>query len=139
MTQKLSHIFKEMSEVNPPEELGSLILQKISLKKARREKIKFYISYSALLASLGTFFGSILSYGAKLLNSEFASLLKLIFSDARIISGYWQDFLYSLLETIPVFYILAILIPIFAMLVSYNFFLHFKNRIKVTHNLFKYI
>lgn len=131
MTQKLSHIFKEMSEINPPQELGNLILQKISLEKNRRIRRNLFVSYTGLIISSIAIFPAILKFGVAFFRSEFWSILSLAFSDFMIVAGSWKSFLYSLGETLPIMYVVAMLIPIFAALAFGNILISLKNKMRI--------
>jgi hypothetical protein len=130
----LHTIFEKISEIEPSVGLENQILKKISLrnKLALRRKLAFI--YTGFTASAGFFVWAIFTLGKAVLQSDFWNLAKLLFSDTGLVLRNWVDFSYSLLETLPIFGIVAILIPVFAlfMLVS----AYFKT---VSHNHYKFI
>jgi hypothetical protein len=125
---KISKIFKEMKQVEPKRELESLILQKIGLEREKQAKRKLFLSYAGITSSaFATFFMAVALWDS-FFQSEFWSMLSLIFSDLMIVAENWKTYSYSLAETFPVFDIVAILIPIFGLLAFLNLLMSIKNR-----------
>jgi hypothetical protein len=136
MNQKIGQIFREMSEINPPQGLGDLILQKIDLEKSKKIQRNIYLSYFSLGGSIVAMLCSVLIFGKSILSSEFWSMLSLVFSDVIIVTAHWKEFLNSLLETFPVVNLVAILVPVFTLFLSLNFYLSLSQKInhKLTFN-----
>jgi hypothetical protein len=128
----LHTIFKKISDIEPSVGLEKRILKGIALrnKLALRRKLAFI--YAGLTASTGAFVWTIFTLGKALLQSEFWTLAKLIFSDTGLVLQNWGDFAYSLLETLPIFGIIAILIPIFALFMLGS--AYFKTVTPTRHN-----
>jgi len=61
-----------------------------------------------------------LFFGQAFLQSEFWTMLSLVFSDIAIVAKNWDTFSMSLLETFPVAHAAILLIPVFLVLVSVN-------------------
>ncbi len=87
MNAKLSHIFKEMNQVEPSEKLGDLIIQRIGLEREKQARKKLFLSYAGLAASLLAIFPAILQFGIAFFHSEFWSIFTLAFSDTYLSSG----------------------------------------------------
>jgi len=134
MDYKLSQIFNNMSQVEPPIRLKGLILRRIEMEKSRLMKRKMVLIYSGLSLSSGAFLFVFFSFGNAILKSDFWNLLSLIFSDAEVVISHWSDFVLSLLETLPVVSITVILIPVFAILLILNYYSKLSN--KINYNLF---
>lgn len=132
-SDKLRKIFKEIEDSNPPQELESLILKKIELEKKKQVRGKLFLAYFGLAGSLASAVCAVSIFGNEFLKSEFWSMISLIFSDAFIVAGNWREYAYSLLETLPVMQMIAILVPTFTFLLSLNFYLSSR---KNKHNLF---
>ncbi len=125
---KLSQIFKNMHEIKPSIGLNDLIMQKISLERGKQIKRKIFLSYAGITGSaLATFFVAA-SLWDSFFQSEFWSMLSLVFSDLMIVMENWKTYAYSLAETFPVANAVAILIPIFGLLAFLSFFLSLKNK-----------
>lgn len=133
MNQKLSKIFKEMEQIEPKAELEGLILQKIDLEKNRQIKRKLFLSYAGLAVSFIAIFPAILKFGVDFFHSEFWRLFSLVFSDSMIVVGSWKEYLYSLGETLPIINIIAILAPIFGVLMFLNLYFSLRNKNKYIH------
>ena len=125
---KLSQIFKNMQEIEPSRGLNNLIMQKIALERGKQIKRKIFLSYAGITGSaLATFFVAV-SLWDSFFQSEFWSMLSLVFSDLMIVMENWKAYAYSLAETFPVANVIAILIPIFGLLAFFSFLLSLKNK-----------
>lgn len=133
MNTKLSQVFKNMSQIEPSMELKGFILRRIEIESAKQIKRKLMFSYVGLGSSLAAGVWAIVSLGRVILESEFWSILSLAFSDAQIVAGYWREYLFSLLETLPVVNLVLILIPILGLVMSMGFYLDLKNKNKSVH------
>ena len=128
MTQKLHQIFKNIDQIEPPFALKKAILRKIELERKRKAERKLFLANSGLVVSLGVFLGMISSYGQSFVQSDFWQFIKLLFSDARIVSGNWKEFAFSLVETFPLISVIFILIPFFVLLLSLDSYLDCQRR-----------
>jgi hypothetical protein len=125
---RLSQIFKNMQEVEPSRGLNDLIMQKIALERGKQIKRKIFLSYAGITGSaLATLF-VVVSLWDSFFQSEFWSMLSLMFSDLMIVAENWKIYAYSLAETFPVANAIAILIPIFGLLAFFSFLLSLKNK-----------
>jgi len=135
MNQKLSQIFKHIPEVEPSSSLEALINQKIGFQRAKISRRNLIFSYVGLTGSGLAILGAIFSFGGAFLESEFWNLSTLLFSDLAVVAGNWPDFMYSLLETFPVINAIVILIPVFMLFLSFNYYLsNRKNRLRLHFN-----
>lgn len=130
----LNSIFKIISEIEPSIGLENRILEKIALrnKLAMRRKLAFI--HAGFVASTGIFVWAIFTLGKAIHQSTFWDLATLLFSDTELIIRNWSSFTYSLLETLPIFGIIAILFPIFALFILAS--TYFKT---VSNNRYKFI
>jgi hypothetical protein len=128
MKQDINKLFKNLSEKNPPSFLEGAILN--SIKEERRKQVKRNILFSYLGISLSVliFFYATFLTGESILKSEFWNLSSLFFSDIAIISQYWKDFIFSLLETFPFANFIFILIPIFFLFILLNFTISIREK-----------
>lgn len=130
----LHTIFKNIPALEPSIDLEKRILAKIALrnKLALRRKLAFI--HAGFVSSASAFIWAIFTLGKAFLQSDFWTLAKLIFSDTGLVFKNWVDFAYSLLETLPIFGIVAILVPVFALFMLGS--AYFKT---VSHNHYKFI
>jgi hypothetical protein len=138
MNTKLSQIFKNISQREPSTELKGFILRKIEIERAVQIRRKLMFSYVGIGSSFVAGVWAIVGLGSVLIKSEFWSILSLIFSDARVVAGYWNTYLYSLLETLPTISIALTLIPILGIIISAGFYFDLRNKNKQNyHSHFK--
>lgn len=118
MSQKIHQLFKNISEINPPEKLAGLILARIERIQQRKFWTKITASAIGAFASASATVYLFIIFEKSLLSSEFWSILSLFFSDASVVATHSQEFFYSLLETLPAMTFTIMLIPIFTLLLS---------------------
>lgn len=122
---------KESSAVIPPALLAERVFFAIEKKK------RFYVSVKlAVYSAIATvsFVGCVLIWQAEwpnIVNSEAVKLLSLLFSDFSVITNYWQEYAFSLLESLPVVSIIAVAAFVWAACASvwmtartYKIFIH---------------
>ena len=129
MSKKIKQLFKNVSQMNPPEKLAGLILAKIEKIRKKRFWTKIAFSAFGVFASASASLYIFTVYGNSLLSSEFWRILSLVFSDAAIIASHYPEFFLSLLETLPAMTFAIMLIPIFTLLLSiYSIFEIYNNK-----------
>ncbi len=128
MSLNLHNLFKNLKTLEPSEGLEGKILQRVALKRSRQIKRNLAFVYAGFLLSFGAFLYTVFSSGNALLRSEFMDLAKLVFSDGGVIASHGGDFALSLLETFPVMDMVAILIPIFAVMLLLSLYLKLVNK-----------
>jgi hypothetical protein len=104
------------SEIKSPKILRKAIFQRIEKEKAGRIFLKKLLLLAGFTVSVVSGIATSVFFGKEILASEFSSLVLLGFSDLKLLGAVWQDYLWSLLETLPAFSIVAILLPFFAFL-----------------------
>lgn len=104
--------FEAMTREEPRQALRLRILAQIEMLEERRTHREKWFSLSMLSLSVCVFFGGMYQYGPMLLQSDFWMLLSLVFSDLGVLIGSFQYFVYSLLETLPLVPLLALLVPV---------------------------
>jgi hypothetical protein len=130
MSEKLRQIFKNLKETDLPERLEGLILAKIRRAEGKSIRRKLFLSYIGLTGSAVGAFYAIFTFGREILNSEFGNIISLAFSDLVIVAEHWREFALSLLETLPVINMAAILAPVFILLLSMNAYLNINKEHK---------
>jgi len=133
MNEKLSQIFKGIEQIEPEARLEGLILQKIDFERDKQIKRKLFLSYAGLVVSFAAVFPAILKFGSAFLKSEFWSIFSLAFSDFMAVASNWNEYLYSLGETLPIIHIVVILVPIFGILMFFNLYFSLKKNYRSVH------
>jgi hypothetical protein len=137
MNTKLSQIFKNISQVEPSEDLKGSILRRIEIESVRQIRRKLMFSYIGLGSSLAAGIWAIFSLGNVILKSEFWSILSLAFSDLQVVAGNWNTYLFSLFETLPTVSLALILVPVLGLIVSIGFYLDLRNKKDFYNSHFK--
>lgn len=128
MSKKIHQLFKNISEINPPEKLAGLILMRIERIQKRKLWTKIATSALGAFASASTTVYLFTIFEKSLLSSEFWSILSLAFSDASVVAIHYREFFFSLLETLPAMTFAIMLIPIFTLLVSIYYTVEIFNK-----------
>ncbi len=103
MLQNYKKLFGHIETLEPPVELLERVLLRI--KKERRlitVKRRIFLFSAGLFVTIAAFIPAAQMVWNGFTESGFLKFLSLIFSDAEIIAGYWQNFVMSLLESLPV-------------------------------------
>jgi hypothetical protein len=94
----------------PPKELFGKIMNRIHREQRLiRIKQRIVIFSVGALASLAAVFPAFQMLKAELASSGFFTFSSLLFSDFSIVAAYWQNFTLSLLETLPIMGLAAVL------------------------------
>lgn len=136
MRQKLSQIFKKIEQISPSSQLEERVFESIQVEKDRVIKRELMISRFGLAGSLVAFLVAIFTLGGAILQSEFFSIISLIFSDLTVVAVHWQEFIYSMAESFPTIGVVAILIPVLTAFWSLS--LYFKmtdTKLRIHSNL----
>jgi hypothetical protein len=133
MSQKLHNLFKTLKDIDPSQELEGKILNAIVLKKNFAIRKKLLIARTGLVTSLGVLAYTLFVFGKSFLESDFWNLAKLSVSDSGVIVSHAGDYTVSLLETLPVFEMFAILLPIFAVMMLLSYYFKFTNNNHFNH------
>jgi len=127
MTQNLQRIFKKLQNIEPSRGLEGKILKAIALENSRKVAKKLMFARVGLAVSFGALVYTLFVFGRAFLESDFWNLLKLTISDTGTIAGHIGDFSISLLETLPVLEIFAVLVPVFAVMMMLGWYFKFSN------------
>ena len=131
--KRIEDVFQEMPGHEPASGLRSRILtcieQEQTLLLSRRRRM----SIVGLVVSAFVFFVGIFQYGGPLLQSDFWRLSSLLFSDLGVVATSFQDFTFSLLETLPAVPLFALLAPLSLFLWSAGFLLSLSEKHETKH------
>lgn len=129
----LRNLFKKLKDIEPSRGLEGRILQAIAVENSRKVARKLMYARAGLAVTFGALLYSLLVFGRSFLQSDFWNLVKLVFTDTGIIAGHIGDYSISLLETLPVVEIFAILVPVFVLTVLFSYYFKFTNNNHYNH------
>lgn len=105
--------------IEPPIGLFEKIISRIHReRRILTIKRRIIIFSVGLVGSLAAFFPALKMVSAELSSSGFNQFFSLIFSDFTVVMRYWQSFVMTLLETLPVMSLMVLLAVIFILLES---------------------
>lgn len=100
-------------EIELPSGLRRAVFERIEKEKIQILASKRLFLRIGFVASGLSSIVALAIFGKEILSSEFIVILYLGFSDMRLVAVMWQDYAYSLLETMPTVSIAMMLLPIF--------------------------
>lgn len=112
MTKEYRELFSRLAAVGPREGLSSKILEVIEYRRKRKIFIKKGLVGIPAFLSLISLYPAVAYLSSELSGSGFLYYMSLVFSDGAIILASWQDFLFSLVESLPILSIIVALIPV---------------------------
>lgn len=128
---QIRNVFQVLTKENPSPALRETILLRIAMEETLLLKRKRSLALFGLLTSFVALFVLGLQYGALFLQSDFWMLFSLLFSDLGLIAASFQDFFYSLLETLPVGPLLLLFLPLTLFFWSMSYFFSSKRMERV--------
>ena len=122
MRQDYEQLF---SHVTPPEPAGDL-LSKVMSRIAQERRLltvkkRIVLLSIGLLASVAAFVSAFGVARSGIAESGFGEFLSLLATDAGTVALYWQNFVLTLLESMPIVSIAATLTAVFAFLASLKY------------------
>ena len=127
MTKNLQKIFKNLKNIEPSRGLEGRILKAVARENSRKISQKLLFARAGLAVSFGALAYTLFVFGRAFLESDFWNLAKLSFSDSGVVATHAGDYWISLLETLPVVEIFAVLVPVVAVLVMFSYYFKFTN------------
>ncbi|MDD2678164.1 MAG: hypothetical protein WC042_00605 [Candidatus Paceibacterota bacterium] len=101
----------------PPEDLLAKIMKRIKEKQRKLALEKVLIVFSlGTVASTGGFIYALKAIRINFYESGFLHFLSLAFSDSEIVLLYWENFVLSLLESLPVMSLILFLVSLFVLM-----------------------
>jgi len=129
------NIITLISDIEPPKALKNLILTRIERETRKRQMRRKMLLMSGFLVSGIGAVSSLAYFGSQIMTSDFWSIASLAFSDLGTVAGHWQDYSFSLLETLPVVSIIAILVPVFMILMLFKQYGEYQKISRLHFNL----
>ena len=133
MPRSIKNLFKNLKDIELSVGLEGKILKAIATERTQMVCRKMMIARGGLAVSFGALVYTLFVFGKAFLESDFWNLAKLIFSDTGIVAGHISDFSISLLETLPVIEIFAMLVPVFALLMMASWYFKYLNSNHFNH------
>lgn len=127
MTQNLQKIFKKLKDIEPSRGLEGKILKAVARENSRNISQKLMFARGGLAVSFGALAYTLFVFGRAFLESDFWNLAKLSFSDSGAVATHVGDYWISLLETLPVLEIFAMLVPVLAVMLMLSYYFKFSN------------
>lgn len=119
MSKSYKKLFTYLNPPEPPGDLFKKIMHRIHEERRlliiKRRLVIFSIS---LIGSIVAFIPAFQTVKTGFIESGFTEYLSLLFSDTGIVVTYWQNFTFSLLETLPIMSLVAFLITMLVFLES---------------------
>lgn len=123
MSKDCENFLGHLNRNNPPKDLLDRIFFRINKeqrKRVLRARIVSFGSISIIAAVVLVF--SLGELQKEIAQSGFTNFISILFSDWGIVSIYWKEFAISLLESMPIFGIAAVLGSILLFLASLKIF-----------------
>ena len=121
-----------------PQSLFGNIQTRISFLEKRQQKIKVVLILLLSFVSALVFSGLSLFVYKQFVSSGIDKIFSLVFSDSGSILTYWQDYLYYILESLPVVSIIVVLVglAVFLELVRLSINNIYKYKLIIRHNIY---
>jgi hypothetical protein len=121
MSDPYKKIFVNLGDIKPPKSLFDAILERIHAEKKRYARIKLVLHGGLAAVSFAALIPSSLYVVSEFSQSGFNQFFSLLFSDGATVISYWKEFLLLLVESLPLFSTIALLIAIVTFLGSLKF------------------
>lgn len=116
MQNDYERLFRSLNELEPSDKLYRNIFAGIEIKRCRIIRIQFAFLGSAIFTSFIALIPAFQYTIQEFYQSGFYQYFSLIFSDGGTLILYWQEFVLSLAESLPLLGITAVLGIIFVLL-----------------------
>jgi hypothetical protein len=135
MSKNYQNLFSLMTQPDLPRDLLANVMDQIhrqrQVAKTRNRLIVFSLG---LVGSVAAFIPMIKSLIVGLNNSGFFQFFSLLFTDSKTVLAYWDNFLLTLLESLPILSLIAVLAIVLIFLESLKNFFHDLKIILPNHN-----
>lgn len=111
--------------IDPPEHLFPQILRRITLLEHRAARLRFALFSGTTTISLLLMVAATRYAWGSFAQSSFSSYASLLTSDGSAVLLYWKEFAFSLIESVPLMGLTALLAAIFGLLLSFKLTLHY--------------
>lgn len=118
---ELQKHFSKLETREVPKGLFDKIMAKIALKRRRRAILSFAFSSMMLVAGAVFMVPVLLDVHAAMIQSGTYQFVSLMFSNFSEVAASWQDYVFSLFESLPILSIAAFLATVLFVLASLRF------------------
>ena len=120
------------SIIEPSKNLKVSIVNKIKKEESKRLIYKIGLSTSLSLVSIFSIVFLIINIVKDYYQSGLSEYISLLFSDGVLLASYWQSYMMSVIEALPIFAITLVLASLWIFVLSLNSVLsNFKNTKKI--------
>lgn len=130
MNQKFEDLVKGLPEMPAPLGLTEKIMLQISQEKLRTLRLRVVLSVVGFFVSGGVLFSAWQLAAQEISHSGLAQFISLLSSDFMTVAIYWDNFVLSLLEALPIMSLAACLAGVLGLLASLRYFAQETNLIK---------
>jgi hypothetical protein len=119
----LNYFFGKFNYLDKEESLRVSVLSRISKERKKNLSFLYFLSLGSIILLVGVVYYFLISFGQSSGETGFFSYLSLIFSDFSSIGLFWKEVGVSLLASLPIFEISALLFSfvLFLVYVSWVF------------------
>lgn len=110
-------LLDHLSPIEPPAGLAEAVLGRIDRVKRRRFMLRRLSFAGISLIPLVAVFVAFAVLIRDIRQSGFVQYFSLLFSDGRLIAAFWREYLFSLVESLPLLSVAGCLLSIFSFLV----------------------
>ena len=123
--------FEDIKIIAPPRNLSVRILDYIRRKDLTMSQRVVIVAIVGLAMSVGVLGVTAVMFSGAFMQSEMLQFLSLIITDPKIILAGWYDYTLSLLESMPITYITAFLVALFAVFASAGYAVRYNSRASI--------
>lgn len=120
--------FEDIKIIAPPRNLSVRILDYIRRKDLTVSQRVVIVAIVGLAMSVGVLGITAVMFSGAFMQSEMLQFLSLIITDPKVILTGWYDYTFSLLESMPITYITAFLVALFAVFASAGYAVRYNSR-----------
>ncbi len=126
------HFIPDSAPTKPPQLQGLfwVIIKRLKLEKTLKTfKEKFFFFLIMLAISIILVAAAVFISNSELAGSESGYLFSLLFSDTGIVLSYYKNFVFAVLESIPIVSIVIFLTALFLLMISLRFVVEYYDKI----------
>jgi hypothetical protein len=113
---------ENLNQIEPPAELLNKVFVRLKYEQ-KKARIKIFVLFSVgILGSVFVFIPMLIGTIAEIRQSGFANIFSLVFSDFQAVIMVWDDFLMSLLETLPIIHFAILFASVYIFLRTIKYF-----------------
>ena len=124
------HFISDSVPTKPPKRLFWVVIERLKLEKNLKIfKEKFSIFLVVLIISIVLVAAAFFIFNSELAESESSSLFSLLFSDTGIVLLHYKNFVFAVLESMPIVSIIISLTALILVMISLRFVIGYYDKI----------